>query len=373
MKTEIYLDNAATSWPKPAPVLAAVDHYLRACGGTPARGRHPKAGEAGQIQKDCRARLQSLLGATVGYRLAFTSGATEATNLAIKGLVPRGAHVVVTELEHNSVLRPLRALETEWTIVRAKPDGSVDPARVRDAIRPDTAMVACTHASNVVGTVVDVGGIAQVARERKVPFLVDAAQTVGVIPIDVAAMGIDLFAFTGHKSLLGPPAIGGLIFREDLDFPPLKEGGTGTFSESFEQPRQFPDRYESGSPNMVGIAGLGAGVAWVESHLASRRKHEMIGYLHQEFARLGVVRVYGAAPDRNVGILSINVEGRTPDAVADALWERSGIMVRSGLHCAPFIHERLGTAGRGTVRIGVGWETTFTELEVLVETIAALA
>ncbi|MBI2930980.1 MAG: aminotransferase class V-fold PLP-dependent enzyme [Planctomycetes bacterium] len=370
----IYLDNAATSWPKPEEVYRAVERYMRECGGTPARGRHPRATEAGRILSECRTRLQALLGAGAGYRLVFTSGATESLNLALKGFLPAGAHVVVTELEHNSVMRPLSALRRQrgmdWSVVPADGDGAVDPARVREALRPGTRLVVVSHASNVVGTVVDLAGILEVAHASGVPVLVDAAQTVGVVPIDLAGLGVDLFAFTGHKSLLGPPGTGALIFREDLSLEPLKQGGTGTLGDQIEQPDGFPDRYETGSPNMYGIAGLEAGVRVLEREgveAIRKKKVELVGRLREGLARVPSVRVYGAEdPRRSVGIVSFNVGAHSAERVADMLWEHGAIMVRAGLHCAPYIHGRLGTASQGTVRVGIGFASTAAHVDACV-------
>ncbi|MHC4608039.1 MAG: aminotransferase class V-fold PLP-dependent enzyme [Planctomycetota bacterium] len=377
----IYVDNPATSWPKPEEVYRAVDDFMRRCGGTPARGKHPRTAEADRIQQECRAALHGLLGGDDGYHLTLTSGATESLNLAIKGILRPGAHVVVTELEHNSVLRPIsrliRDMGVKWTVVEANEDGTVDPSRVRDAILPETWLVAVTHASNVLGTWVNVDPIVEVAHESGVPVLVDAAQTTGVVDISVASSGIDLLAFTGHKSLLGPPGTGGLIFRKDLDMLPLKEGGTGTQSDVPEHPEELPARYETGSPNMYGYAGLLAGVKFLKKkRVKTVRKHkqELIAALREDLLRIPGVKVYGTEhPEKNVGILSFNVGDMPATDAASLLWERGKIMLRAGIHCAPLLHPRIGTKDQGTVRAGVGWASKPADVKALARTVREIA
>ncbi len=376
----IYLDNAATSFPKPEDVYRAVEEYMRRCGGTPARGRHPRSLHAGRLMSECRERLLRLAGAPAGdYALAFASGATEALNLALKGFLPPGAHVVVTDLEHNSVFRPLQALRRErgirWTRVAPRGDGTVAPEDVERAIGPETRLVAVPHASNVLGTVVDVEAVAGVAHRRGVPVLVDAAQTAGVVPLRVGAWGVDMLAFTGHKSLLGPPGTGGLIFRSDLALRPLKEGGTGTFSERDSQPEELPDRLEAGSPNMYGIAGLAAAAGFLERagvESIRRRKVRQVDLLRSRLAAIPGVRVYGSPdPEHSAGILAFNVEGVSSEFVADELWRKAGVMVRAGLHCAPHLHEHFGTARQGMVRVGIGFSTSDEDLHLLADVIAS--
>lgn len=376
----IYLDNAATSFPKPEEVYRAVEDYMRRCGGTPARGRHPRALHAGRVVSECRQGLLRLLGApTPEYALAFTSGATEALNLALKGLLPPEAHVVVTDLEHNSVFRPLQALRRErgvrWTRVAPLGDGTVAPGDIARAMGPETRLVVTTHASNVLGTVLDVPAIAEVAHRRGVPVLVDAAQTAGVVPLSIGSWEIDMLAFTGHKSLLGPPGTGGLIFRSDLPIRPIKEGGTGTSSERDSQPEELPDRLEAGSPNMYGIAGLAAAVGFLERlgvESIGRRKARQLAELRARLAAIPGIRLYGSAdPQRSAGILAFNVEGVSSERVAEELWKSAGIMVRAGLHCAPHLHAHFGTLGQGMVRVGIGFSTSDEELRILADTVAS--
>ncbi len=378
---EIYLDNAATSWPKPEITYHAVEEYMRNCGGTPARGRHPKALEADRILGECRNSLRKLFHAGEEWHIALTSGATESLNLAIKGFLRHGSHVVLTSLEHNSVARPLDSLCRErgisTTIVAADGNGTVDPFQVRKAMRPTTSLVAVTHTSNVLGEIVDIQPIAEIVRHYDARLLVDAAQTSGVIPVDVEAMGADMVAFTGHKSLLGPPGTGGLLFRKELDLAPLHEGGTGTFSLDPVQPVLLPGRYESGSPNMYGIAGLAAGLHYLEGlpkGKISNHKSNLVGQLIEGLRTLPSYRAFGSGdPSRNVGILAFAHESTNSDEIAGHLWETAGIMVRSGHHCAPHLHDQLGTRECGVVRVGMGWSTTHQQIECLLDALRSLA
>ncbi len=379
--SDIYLDNAATSWPKPEETYRRIEHFMRSGGGTPSRGKHPKAVEAGRLLSECRARLCRLLGAENGYDLVFSSGATESLNLALKGWVRPGGHVVVTELEHNSIFRPLSALHREkgvtWSIVPAGSDGQIDPAQLAREIQRDTCLVAVTHASNVVGVKVDVEQIAELAHRKGVPVLVDAAQTVGVCELDLQASKIDLVAFTGHKSLLGAPGTGGLLIREGIRLNPLKEGGTGTYSELEEQPEQLPDRFESGSPNMYGLAGLLGGIGYLERvgpRTVGAKKRQLADLLRRELRKIPGVSVYGCPdPSKATGIVAFNVGSRPSEQVAGELWERARIMVRAGLHCAPRVHKRLGTESQGVVRVGLGFLTEPQDLHALVVAVHELS
>ncbi len=265
----IYFDNAATSWPKPPGVAEAMTHYLAEIGANPGRSGHRLAVEAARMVYGVREAVAELFGAPDPLRVVFGANATEALNLALNGLLRPGDHVVTASMEHNSVMRPLRALErggVQVTVVRCSPDGVLDPADLEAAIRPDTRLIALNHASNVVGTLLPVAEAGRIARQHGTLLLVDAAQTAGAYPINVQADAIDLLAFTGHKSLYGPMGTGGLVIGERVDvtqLAPLKRGGTGSRSEHEEQPEFLPDLCESGTPNAVGLAGLGAGMRWV--------------------------------------------------------------------------------------------------------------
>ncbi|MBI1849250.1 MAG: aminotransferase class V-fold PLP-dependent enzyme, partial [Planctomycetes bacterium] len=277
----IYLDNASTSYPKPKAVYEAVSEFALSCGASPGRGAYPRALEAEDMLARCRSDVAKLLGVRNPTRIAFASGSTEALNWAIKGVLTRpGDHAVVTALEHNAVLRPLqwlnRTREVTWSVVPCNDDGHVEPADIAEAIRPETRLLCAVHASNVLGTLLPIRDIVEVAHGRGVPVLVDGSQTAGSVPFSVEDLEIDLFAFTGHKSLLGPPGSGGLYVRPGLEIETWKEGGTGLHSESLDAPLEMPARLEAGTPNTWGLAGLIGGVEWLlHTGVEYVRGHEM--------------------------------------------------------------------------------------------------
>lgn len=376
----IYFDNAATSWPKPQVVRQALEAYFGEAGGNPGRSGHRMSIAASRLVLEAREAVARLFDASDPSRVVFTKNATEALNLAIYGLVRPGDHVVTSSLEHNSVMRPLRHLEeqgTEVTVVAGSPEGLLDPDDVRRALRPDTRLLVTTHGSNVVGTRLPIGELAAIAHERGVPYLVDAAQTAGAAPIDVEALGLDLLAFTGHKSLLGPTGTGGLYVREGLDLAPLMRGGTGSDSELEHQPGFLPDVYESGTLNVAGLAGLAAGVAFLmEAGVELIRTHERI--LIQRFLEgareIPGLTVYGP-PDveRRIGVVSFDLAGVSPSEVGFLLDDNWGILCRVGLHCAPVAHRTIGTYPAGTVRFGWSMFNTLEEIEVALAALAEIA
>ncbi len=379
--TAVYLDNAATSFPKPEQVYRAVDRFMRENGASAGRGQYARAVAAEEVVFETRKRLAALFGVDEPSRVILTSGATEAINLALRGLLKPGDHVVTSSMEHNAVWRCLKALEAEGvaevTAVPCLPDGTLPVERVKRALRPATRLVALLQASNVTGTLLPVAEIGELTRARGIPFLVDAAQTAGVFPIDVARLGIDLLAFPGHKGLLGPPGTGGLYVGPAVSPRPLKWGGTGRESSLENMPSALPDRYEAGTLNVPGIAGLGAGVGYVLARgVNGIRQHEraLTGHALEVLARVPGLTVYGPAdPDRQVGVISFNVEGLGPEQVAYALDEAYGIMVRAGLHCAPRAHRTIGTAERGTVRASVGVFNREADLDYLGRALAEIA
>ncbi len=368
----IYLDNAATSFPKPEAVIRAMVDYARDVGASPGRGAYAESRKGAELLRRCRERLCALFAGESPEHMIFTLNCSDALNLAIHGIVKgarrrapgRPVHIVTSAMDHNSVLRPLKDLAGEgvaFTRVPADRQGRVDPREVERAIRPDTRLVALVHASNVTGTIQDVAAVGQACRRRAVPFLVDAAQSLGHVPVDVAGMGIDLLAFPGHKGLLGPQGTGGLYMRpgmEDL-LEPVRQGGTGSRSESDEQPRELPDRYEPGSHNTVGIAGLLAGVEWLlERGVANLRRHDkgLIKAFLAGIEGLAGFTVHGPRESaERVGVFSITHERVAPGLLASALERRAGVLTRAGLHCAPWAHEAIGTAGAGgTCRLSFG-------------------
>ncbi len=381
----IYLDNAATSWPKPPGVAEAMVHFLNEIGANPGRSGHHLSVEAGRIVYKAREAVAELFGVADPLRVVFGMNATDGLNLALRGLLRPGDHVVTSSMEHNSVMRPLRALEREGvevTVVRCSPEGVLDPAAVEEALRPNTVLVALNHASNVVGTLLPVAEVGRMlrAREKGPLLLVDAAQTGGAVPIPMDTDGIDLLAFTGHKSLYGPTGTGGLIIGPRVNteqLQPLKRGGTGSRSEYEEQPDFLPDCYESGTPNVVGLAGLLAGVRWVlERGVEAIRAHELAltRQLIEGLAAIPGVTVYGTRdPARQTAVVSFNIAGMEPSEVGLRLDEEFGIMCRVGLHCAPAAHRTIGTFPTGTVRFAPGAFTTAEEIDRALEAVAHLA
>ena len=375
---QIYFDNAATSHPKPYCVVQAVKRALTEANANPGRSGHRAAIEAGRIVLDCRERLATLLGAGDAMRVVHCFNCTDALNLAIKGSLHVGDHVVATCLEHNSVLRVLYALAQRGritlTLVSPGPDGFVDPEDVRGALTPATALIVCTHASNVTGAIQPVAAIGQVAKAAGVRYLIDGAQALGGMPVDVKALGCDLYAFPGHKSLLGPQGTGGLYIAGGIRLNPLREGGTGTDSNSLLQPETLPERYESGTVNLPGIAGLAAGCAYVTPRLSQimMQERELTQALYDGLAAMDGITLYSPAQEAGrAGIVCFNV-GDLPSAqVADALARRD-IAVRGGLHCAPEAHRFLGTLLRGAVRASIGHANTFEEVERFLQAVRAL-
>jgi cysteine desulfurase family protein len=315
--------------------------------------------------------------------VVFGANVTEALNLALRGFLRPGDHVVTSSMEHNSVMRPLRALEqrgVELTVVNCSPHGFLDPVGVEAALRPNTSMIVLNHASNVVGSLLPVAEVSQIARRHDLLLLVDTAQTGGAYPVDMQADGIDLLAFTGHKGLCGPMGTGGLILGERVDetrLEPLKQGGTGSRSEREEQPDFLPDMCESGTPNTVGLAGLEAGVRWVlERGVASIRDHEIFvtQRLLGGLAEIRGVTVYGGLDARRqTATVSFNVAGLAPSEVGLRLDEEHSVLCRVGLHCAPAAHKTIGTFPDGTVRFGLGAFNKLEEVDIALNAIQELA
>lgn len=376
----VYLDNAATTWPKPETVYQALVEAVRDKGANPGRGSHQLAREAGRLIYETRELLAQLFQVQDPARIIFTGNATESLNLAIKGLAKPGDHIITSSMEHNAVSRPLKVLEengVEVDYLPCSPEGLLDPEQVRKAIKKNTSLVVINHASNVNGTIQPIGEIGQITRERQVAFLVDGAQTAGVIPIDVEKMQIDLLAFPGHKSLLGPQGTGGLYIREGLDLVPAREGGTGGNSESPYLPDVLPDRYESGTPNTPGIAGLGAGVRFIlEEGIEKIRAHEqkLTQQLIEGLKTIEQVKIYGLMDaQRQAPVVSINIGEEGSSEVAFILDKAFEVAVRAGLHCAPLAHKTMGTIDQGTIRFGLGYFNTPQEIEYTLECVKKIA
>lgn len=377
----IYLDNAATTFPKPESVYRAMNRFAREVGGSPGRSGHQLSLQAGREILLAREALAELFGVTDPCRIVFTKNATEALNLAIKGVLARGGHAVITSLEHNSVWRPLEALArmgtASYSIVDCDPRGMLDPSRIEQALLPDTRLIVSTHASNVTGSLLPIGDISELAARRGIPLLVDAAQTAGRYDLDPAGAGIQYLAFTGHKELFGPQGTGGLYIAPGWEMEPLLHGGTGSRSESSIQPDFLPDRFESGTMNAVGLAGLRAGVEFLQGKsIAEIRRHEeeLTRHLIEGILRLPGAALYGPLEwEKRIGLVSFNLEGFTSSEVASRLDEAYGICVRSGLHCAPLAHRTMGTLENGVVRASFSYMNSLEQVENILHALGELA
>jgi cysteine desulfurase family protein len=385
MTDVIYFDNAATSWPKPQVVARRMSDFLASEAANPGRAGHRMAVGAEKMLDQVRKVLTDFVGGTDHHRMVFTMNATDALNIAMKGLLRRGDHVITTALEHNSVSRPLQAMADSGFITLTRlafspESGTVDPADVEKAITPKTRLIAMTHSSNVLGTIQPIEEIGKIARATGVRFLVDGAQTLGTVPIHIQRQNIDVLAFPGHKSLLGPTGTGGLYVHTTVtldDMNPFREGGTGGDSSSPTQPRQFPYFLEGGTPNTVGIAGLGAAAEYVIAHDPAKtlaRERAMVQSIVDLALSNPRFKLYGprTAAGR-VGTVSLNIEGYTPQEAGSILDESFNIAVRPGLHCSPYAHKTIGTFPDGAVRISPGHFNTDKELEALLDALGQLA
>lgn len=376
---DIYLDNAATSHPKPPCVVEAVVRALTQINGNPGRSGHKRAIAGAEALMECRQVLARMLAAPDPMAISFAFNCTDALNLAIKGCLQPGDHVVSTRLEHNAVLRPLMTLQemglVEVTLADPAPDGFVTPEALRAALKKRTRLCVVGHASNVTGAIQPVAAIGGMLWEAGVPYLIDGAQALGIQPVDVGALRCAMYAFPGHKGLLGPQGTGGLYLDPGFALGTLREGGTGSSSESMLQPQERPERYESGTMNLHGIAGLLVGAQYVLENELRLRAQERTRTAQLMEGLLGVpgITLYGDPDPRNrVGVVSFNVGDEPSGAVADAL-DRLGFAVRGGLHCAPGIHSWLGTLERGAVRASPGHATTAQEIDLFVEAVRRIA
>jgi cysteine desulfurase family protein len=382
MSREVYLDHAATSWPKPAVVLDAIEDFFANAGGNTGRSGHRRSIASSRAVSLARERLADLLGAESPDQVIFTKNATEALNLAICGLAVDGARIVTTSLEHNSVMRPLRYLEQHGrTVEVVRVDGNsgeIDldewSVRLRGA-KP--CLAVATHASNVTGILLPIADMAAIAADAGVSLVVDASQSVGHIPVDLSAMAASAVAMPGHKGLLGPSGTGLLYLAPGVEVEPLIRGGTGSQSELEYQPDFAPDRYESGTLNAVGIVGLGAAAEYL--------REAGLDQVHASATALGRrlrdglvdgpgIRLYGPEdPADSVGIVSVSIEGVTCATAARLLDDEWGVMTRAGLHCSPAAHRSLGTAPEGTIRLSWGLDTIESDIDVAVEALLAIA
>ena len=383
----IYLDNSATSFPKPPEVTDAMVRFARECGASAGRGAYAEARACERIIAECRARIAELIHAESPERIVFALNCSEALAIVIRGLLntaPRPAHAVATAMEHNSVLRPLNALGEQTGLIPEfvacdGQTGLVDPAAMRDAIRDDTRLIACVHVSNVTGTIQPIEEVAAIARERRIPCVIDAAQAIGHVEIDVQGLGADFVAFPGHKGLLGPLGTGVLYIRPGMEtvLATMKEGGTGTISEQAVQPETMPDKYEIGSHNAIGLAGLSESVAWVlRRGVAALREHDrhLCELFLERTERVEGLTVYGPRdPEQRCGVFSVNVTDMAPGELAAALELDAGICSRPGIHCAPLAHQTIGTHPIGTCRLSFGPFTTEEHVVSAAQTLQTIA
>ncbi len=373
----IYMDNAATTFPKPEQVYQAVDFFNRHMGGNPGRGSNKATLQAGSMLLDCRDALAGFFNIADSSHIAFTINITEAINTALKGILNPGDHVISSSMEHNAVARPLYAMYqqdgVEWTAVPCAGDGTLDPEDIRKAIRSNTRMICMLHASNLTGTLMPVEEVGKIARDHKLIFVLDTAQTAGVVPIDVEKQSIDVLTFTGHKGLLGPQGTGGIYLRPRLNIKPLKQGGTGSLSQYLEQPSLMPDMLESGTHNTPGIAGLLAGVNFIkENGLDKIRRHEqeLCERLISGLKEIPGVMVYGPADiSKRTAVVVFNINDMDCGEVSTQLDYKYGVVTRSGLHCAPLAHRTIGTFESGSCRLSPGYFSSTEDIETVIRAV----
>lgn len=375
----IYLDNAATTLHKPQQVIDAVVHAMQSMGNC-ARGTHEEALDAARTVYDARVRLASLFGCPRVDHVAFTANSTEALNMAINGLIDPGDHVISTDLEHNSVLRPLYRLEAEHgaelSFVPADKLGNVDYADFERLMKPNTRAVVCTNASNLTGTVLDIERIAKTAHSHGALVIVDASQTAGCWPIDMKKMGIDVLCFTGHKGLMGPQGTGGICVKEGIEIRPFKVGGSGVQSYSRTHPAEYPTRLEAGTLNGHGIAGLGAAAKFISEtgveNIHAKERSLMLRF-YEGVKNIEGITVYGDFTKDKTAIVALNIRDYESGEVSYELSQGYGIATRPGAHCAPRMHKALGTAEVGAVRFSFSFYNTEEEVDEAVRAVAELA
>ena len=372
----IYLDNAATSFPKPPAVAEAMAHYLNDVGASINRGVYASAQSAGLTTLLLREALCGLFRHTEATHCILTPGNTAGLNMAIRGWLKAGDHCLVSSMEHNAVMRPLKQMEDQgvaYDVVRTEEDGTVNPESVEQGINSRTKAVIMLHASNVCGTILPIREIGEICKRRRLFFAVDTAQSAGTIPVDMEGWGIDFLAFTGHKGLLGPQGIGGFLISEELDrsMTPYIAGGTGSQSDSLEMPESLPDKYESGTLNLPGIIGLHAALFYIEDtgiETIHRRKMELTQYFLERVSEYPHIRIVGKQGIRDrVAVVSLDFLKKDNGIIAFELEQEYGIMTRVGLHCAPMAHHTLGTFPQGTVRFAFGMENSVEEIDRCLE------
>ena len=377
----LYFDNAATSWPKPEQVYSAAERYLRQACGNPGRSGHTRTLEADRLVYRVREALARFFNVSDLSRIVFTLNATDALNMAIKGSVAAGDHVLFTAMEHNSVLRPLGGLRRagliSTTMIPCSAEGYPDLDFLEKSFQPRTRLLIINHVSNVTGTILPLAEMAALARSRGVLVLVDAAQSAGTVPLDLSAVPVDMIAFAGHKGLFGPPGTGGLYVQPGLDLKPWREGGTGSHSEMDLHPETMPERLEAGTLNSPGLAGLYEGIKFIEeTGLDTIREHELAlrARLRRKLEEIDGITIYGpAAAERCSSVLSFTLAGIDCGQIGYILESSFGILCRTGLHCAPMAHQAIGTFPQGTVRLSPGYFNSIADVDYLAGAIAEIA
>jgi len=357
----IYLDNAATTFPKPSSVYESVMKAMTVYGANPGRGSHKMAIEGARVIYETRELLAELFNLDDPMKVIFTFNATDSLNTAIKGVLNSGDHVITTEMEHNSVLRPIKELEksgVENTIVKCSSDGTMDLKDLENAINNNTKLIVTTHVSNLTGTIFPSEEIGKICKKHNIPYLLDASQSAGVLDIDMNKFNISFLAVPGHKGLLGPQGTGALLINSDIEIKHLKEGGTGSQSSSLDHPNFYPDKLEAGTHNLPGIAGLNAGVRYILNRgIKSIYSHEknLLETFIIELRKNPKIKLYGPESiEHRSGVLPVNIEGMDSSEVANILDSEYNIAVRPGLHCAPLAHKAIGTEKLGAVRFSLG-------------------
>lgn len=371
----IYLDNAATSFPKPKEVATAVYDFMVNNGTSSGRGSYKKAMQSDYIVYECRKLIGKLFNFDNPKKVIFTSNVTDSLNIAMRGILKENDHVITSSLEHNAVWRCLKTLERDINIkidtVECSKDGITNPQDIKKYIKKDTALIVFTQASNVLGTIQPIREIGAIAREHNIPFLVDSAQSAGAMKIDVKEDNIDILAFTGHKSLLGPMGTGGLIINTDIDIKPLKAGGTGGDSAYEYQPDYYPNHLETGTSNVSGIAGLREAIKFLNKEGIENihnKEKELTKYALEKLETVKDIEIYGPKDcEKMLSVISFNIKYKRPEDVGSILDQKYDIMLRAGLHCAPTAHSVIGTKDRGTLRIGLGYFNKKEDIDKLVE------
>ena len=373
----VYLDNSATSWPKPPTVAKAISDYLNEYGGSPGRSGHSFSLRAAREVFETRELISNLFNARSSERVIFTANATHALNIALKGILKKGDHVIITSMEHNSMIRPLRYLENqgliELSIVNCDSNGRINIENLCNCFKPNTKLVATIHGSNVTGTLQPIRQIGEICKNNNVLYLIDAAQSAGFANIDMQKDNIDILAFTGHKKLYGPPGIGGLCINYNIPIDTLIHGGTGSKSEMEIHPEFYPDRLEAGTGNTVGVVGLKAGIQFIlDKGIDNLRKKqtELTNYFISQLQEINEVNIFGINSDKDrLPLVSMNVKNIIPSDLAYKLDGEFEIMVRAGLHCSPLAHKTIGTFPQGTVRFSIGSFNTEEEINYVVDAI----